>query len=121
VPTNKTREGILNKKQNIIQAAAHLFAEHGFEGTTTLRTAREAGVTEPLHPLPLQGQRRNIQPHIRNLIQRVFFQTRNPGKRNRDPVNRIAIPLALYGTVLGVFTLIALHKDSIKEIFAQPL
>ena len=25
-----------------------------------------------------------------------------------------------FGTVLGVFTLIALNKDSIKEIFAQP-
>jgi len=38
----------LNKKQNIIQAATHLFAEQGFEGTTTLQIANEAGVTEPL-------------------------------------------------------------------------
>ena len=48
MPTHKTREGILNKKQNIIQAATHLFAEQGFEGTTTLQIANEAGVTEPL-------------------------------------------------------------------------
>jgi AcrR family transcriptional regulator len=48
VPTHKPREGILNKKQNIIQAATHLFAEQGFEGTTTLQIAREADVTEPL-------------------------------------------------------------------------
>jgi len=38
----------LNKKQNIIQAATHLFAEQGFEGTTTLQIANEADVTEPL-------------------------------------------------------------------------
>jgi AcrR family transcriptional regulator len=38
----------LNKKQNIIRAAARLFAEQGFEGTTTLQSARKAGVTEPL-------------------------------------------------------------------------
>ncbi len=38
----------MNKKQNIIQAATHLFAEQGFEGTTTVQIANEAGVTEPL-------------------------------------------------------------------------
>jgi AcrR family transcriptional regulator len=38
----------VNKKQNIIQAAARLFAEQGFEGTTTLQIAKEAGVTGPL-------------------------------------------------------------------------
>jgi AcrR family transcriptional regulator len=38
----------LNKKQNIIRAAARLFAEQGFEGTTTLQSDREADVTEPL-------------------------------------------------------------------------
>ena len=48
MPTHKPREGILNKKQNIIQAATRLFAEQGFEGTTTLQIANEAGVTEPL-------------------------------------------------------------------------
>ncbi len=48
MPTHKPREGILNKKQNIIQAATHLFAEQGFEGTTTLQIANEADVTEPL-------------------------------------------------------------------------
>jgi AcrR family transcriptional regulator len=38
----------VSKKQSIIQAAARLFAEQGFEGTTTLQIAKEAGVTEPL-------------------------------------------------------------------------
>ena len=48
MPTHKPREGILSKRQNIIQAATHLFAEQGFEGTTTLQIANEADVTEPL-------------------------------------------------------------------------
>ena len=47
MPTHKPCEGILNKKQNIIQAATRLFAEQGFEGTTTLQIANEAGVTDP--------------------------------------------------------------------------
>jgi len=48
VPTHKPREGILNKKQNIIKAATHLFAEQGFESTRTIDITNEAGVTEPL-------------------------------------------------------------------------
>lgn len=48
MPTHKPYEGILSKRQNIIQAATHLFAEQGFEGTTTLQIAHEADVTEPL-------------------------------------------------------------------------
>ena len=47
MPTHKPSEGILNKKQNIIQAAC-LFAEQGYDGPTTLQIANEAGVTEPL-------------------------------------------------------------------------
>jgi AcrR family transcriptional regulator len=46
----------LNRKQDIIQAASRLFAEQGFEGTTTLRSAREAGVTEPLISYHFKGK-----------------------------------------------------------------
>jgi len=38
----------MKKKQNIIRAATRLFAEQGYDGTTTLQIAHEAGVTEPL-------------------------------------------------------------------------
>jgi len=72
VPTHKPHEGILTKKQNIIQAAARLFAEQGFEGTTTLQIAHEADVTEPLIYYHFKGK----------------DQARNPGKRYRDPVSK---------------------------------
>lgn len=36
------------KKHELVRAAIQLFAEHGFDGTTTLRIAKAAGVTEPL-------------------------------------------------------------------------
>ena len=48
MPTPIPDEGILKKKQNIIRSATRLFAEQGFEGTTTLQIANEAGITEPL-------------------------------------------------------------------------
>jgi len=38
----------LGKKQDLIKAAVRLFADQGFDGTTTLQIANEAGVTEPL-------------------------------------------------------------------------
>ena len=36
------------KKQAILKTAARLFAAQGFDATTTLQIAREAGATEPL-------------------------------------------------------------------------
>jgi len=38
----------LSKRENIIKAAGRLFAEQGFEATTTLQLTKEAGATEPL-------------------------------------------------------------------------
>lgn len=38
----------MQKKQAILKTAARLFAARGFDATTTLQIAREAGVTEPL-------------------------------------------------------------------------
>ena len=38
----------MGKKQNLIETAVRLFAEQGYDGTTTLQISREAGVTEPL-------------------------------------------------------------------------
>ena len=37
-----------NKKQDIIQAATLLFAEQGFDGTTTLQISKKARITEPM-------------------------------------------------------------------------
>ena len=38
----------MKKKETILKTAARLFATQGFEATTTIQIAREAGVTEPL-------------------------------------------------------------------------
>lgn len=38
----------MGKKKNLIDTAVRLFAEQGYDGTTTLQISREAGVTEPL-------------------------------------------------------------------------
>jgi AcrR family transcriptional regulator len=38
----------MSKRDAILKTAANLFATQGFDGTTTIQIAREAGVTEPL-------------------------------------------------------------------------
>jgi AcrR family transcriptional regulator len=38
----------MDKKQAILKTAARLFAAQGFDATTTIQIAREAGATEPL-------------------------------------------------------------------------
>jgi AcrR family transcriptional regulator len=38
----------MSKKKNILKTAARLFAEQGYEGTTTIQIAMEADITEPL-------------------------------------------------------------------------
>jgi AcrR family transcriptional regulator len=46
----------MKKKQNIIDTATNLFATQGFDGTTTLQIARDAGVTEPLIYYHFEGK-----------------------------------------------------------------
>ena len=38
----------MSKRDAILKTASRLFANQGFDGTTTIQIAREAGVTEPL-------------------------------------------------------------------------
>jgi AcrR family transcriptional regulator len=38
----------MNKKETILKTAARLFANQGFDGSTTVQIAREVGVTELL-------------------------------------------------------------------------
>jgi len=46
--TSAKGAGIMSKKDNIIKAATHLFANQGFDGTTTKQISVEASITEPL-------------------------------------------------------------------------
>jgi AcrR family transcriptional regulator len=46
--SQRTKKRDTQKKKSILNNAARLFAEQGFDSTTTIQISREAGVTEPL-------------------------------------------------------------------------
>ncbi|MCG2778882.1 MAG: TetR/AcrR family transcriptional regulator, partial [Desulfobacterales bacterium] len=58
----------------IIQAATHLFAEQGFEGTTTLQIDHEAGVTEPLIYYHFKGKD-DLFSHILETSFKAYFSS----------------------------------------------
>ena len=55
----------MGKKQILIKTAVRLFAEQGYDGTTTLQISREAGVTEPLIYYHFKGKE-ELFTHILN-------------------------------------------------------
>lgn len=62
----------LKKKNDIIKTAARLFAEQGFEATTTLQITREAGVTEPLIYYHFKGKD-DLYTHILSATFNEYF------------------------------------------------
>lgn len=62
----------MKKKKNIIQAATRLFAEQGYDGTTTLQIAGEAGVTEPLIYYHFKGKE-ELFSHILEVTFHEYF------------------------------------------------
>ncbi|MDX1267831.1 MAG: TetR/AcrR family transcriptional regulator, partial [Oceanisphaera sp.] len=55
----------MGKKKSLIETAGRLFAEQGYDGTTTLQISREAGVTEPLIYYHFKGKE-ELFTHILN-------------------------------------------------------
>ena len=62
----------MKKKNDIIKTASRLFAEQGFEATTTLQITKEAGVTEPLIYYHFKGKD-DLYTHILNSTFKEYF------------------------------------------------
>jgi len=62
----------LKKKNDIIKTASRLFAEQGFEATTTLQITKEAGVTEPLIYYHFKGKD-DLFTHILSSTFKEYF------------------------------------------------
>lgn len=62
----------VSKKENVLKTAARLFSTQGFEATTTIQIAREAGVTEPLIYYHFSGKDDLFTRLIENIFAKYF-------------------------------------------------
>ncbi len=63
----------MGKKKKLIDTAIRLFAEQGYDGTTTLQISREAGVTEPLIYYHFKGKE-ELFTHILSQAFDLYFE-----------------------------------------------
>ena len=93
----------INKKQNIVQAATWLFAEQGFDGTTTLQISREAGITEPVIYYHFTGKDELFTGIITSTFEAFFSRLDNLPENTGTEFEKIE-------------NIIALHFDIVKEM-----
>ena len=72
------------KKQAILKTSARLFAAQGFDATTTLQIAREAGATEPLIYYHFKGKD-DLFTRIIDATFSEYFSVSMPSKKTRIP------------------------------------
>jgi AcrR family transcriptional regulator len=93
----------LSKKQDIVQAATFLFAEQGFDGTTTLQISKEAGITEPVIYYHFKGKDELFTNIIASTFETFFAHLDDLPEKTDTEFEKIE-------------NLIALHFDIVKEI-----
>ena len=93
----------LSKKQDIVQAATLLFAEQGFDGTTTLQISKEAGITEPVIYYHFKGKNELFTDIITSTFEKFFAHLDELPEKTSTEFEKIE-------------NLIALHFDIVKEI-----
>ena len=93
----------LNKKQNIIQTATLLFAEQGFDGTTTLQISKKASITEPVIYYHFTGKDELFTRIIADTFSRYYAHPDGLPRKTRTEFEKNA-------------NLIALHLDIVEEM-----
>ena len=92
-----------NKKQDIVQAATLLFAEQGFDGTTTLQISKDAGITEPVIFYYFRTKDELFTSIIASTFETFFAHLENLPEKTDTEFEKIE-------------NLIALHLDIVKEM-----
>ena len=92
-----------NKKKDIVKAATRLFAEKGFNGTTTLQISKEASITEPMIYYHFSGKDELFTRIITKTFETFLAHLDNLPKSTGTEFEKIE-------------NLIALHFDIVKEM-----
>jgi len=109
------------KKRSIIETAARLFAEQGFESTTTVQVSREAGVTEPLIYYHFTGKEDVFATILVSFFNRLFSKLDDIPKKTPTQFEKIERIISIhfeigkevpYETALAIRTCPGKLKDS---------
>ena len=93
----------MSKKKDLINAAIRLFADQGFDGTSTIQLSREAGVTEPLIYYHFRGKDDLFTHILKTSFDQYFLRlaaVSQPGDTQFEKLER----------------LLSLHMDIIREM-----
>ena len=93
----------VNKKQDIMQAATLLFAEQGFDGTTTLQISQEAGITEPVIYYHFKGKDDLFTTILSTTFKEYFTRLDNLNNKTTTEFKKIE-------------NLISLHFQLVEEL-----
>ena len=92
-----------NKKQDIVRAATLLFADQGFDGTTTFQISKDAGITEPVIFYYFKTKDELFTSIIASAFETFFARLGDLPQNTGTEFEKIA-------------NLIALHFDIVKEM-----
>jgi len=90
----------MNKKHQILNAAAKLFATQGFDGTTTLQIATEADVTEPLIYYHFKGKDELFTSILQMAFEKYFARLENLPRNTSNQFERIANLIDLHFAIV---------------------
>jgi AcrR family transcriptional regulator len=90
-----------NKKQDIVQAATWLFAEQGFDGTTTLQISKEAGITEPVIYYHFKGKDELFTGIIASTFQTFFAHLNDLPEKTDTEFEKIENLIALHFDIVN--------------------
>ena len=90
----------MTKKENILRAAARLFASQGFDGTTTLQIASEAGVTEPLIYYHFTGKDEVFTSILKAGFDRYYIRLQDLENQDGNAFSRVERLIALHFSIV---------------------
>lgn len=109
-----------DRKQQVLESAAHCFARHGYRGTTTAMIAAEAGVSEPIIYRHFKNKHDLFIALIEEVGDRVFHNWEVATAGAKTPLEKLrtmmyANPATADPSTAGVYQLLFHASTEISE------
>jgi len=89
------------RRQQLLRVAASVFAQYGYDGTTTAALAAAAGITEPLLYRHFESKRGLFAAIVEDLLEQLATRWEELFAATDDPVEQVRMATRQYARVLG--------------------